>query len=171
MPLPLQAQILGYVVCKNMGEKGTDEELYDLWKECNLHYRERKRSLAVPITRLKVGLARHRAVMFKYLADCLQITAKIERQKYVVVKMDNGQEWCVDLMSSPGKMTIVTPYRVPWGREDSLGEIDHLIDARVGAGREGEVHADMSQVSYVSHISHSSHVINPLVARHHDGSG
>ena len=83
-----QAQILGYVVCKNMGDRGTEEELQERWRECVGVYRQKKQTIAVPITRMKVALARHRAIMFKYLADAVNIRAKIVKKEFVLVKME-----------------------------------------------------------------------------------
>lgn len=75
-------------MCKNMGDRGTEVELQERWRECVGVYRQKKQTIAVPITRMKVALARHRAIMFKYLADAVNIRAKIVKKEFVLVKME-----------------------------------------------------------------------------------
>ncbi|CAH9142694.1 unnamed protein product [Cuscuta epithymum] len=70
-------------------------------------------SMVLPLGSLIVGLARHRALLFKVLADSIGVPSRLVKgQQYTgsddvamnFVKMDDGREYIVDLMAAPGAL-------------------------------------------------------------------
>ncbi|KAG8059463.1 hypothetical protein GUJ93_ZPchr0002g23247 [Zizania palustris] len=70
-------------------------------------------SVVVPLGQLKIGLARHRALLFKVLADNLDIPCRLLKgRQYTgsddgalnIVKFDDGREFIVDLVADPGTL-------------------------------------------------------------------
>uniref|UniRef100_A0ACD5Z3N9 Uncharacterized protein n=1 Tax=Avena sativa TaxID=4498 RepID=A0ACD5Z3N9_AVESA len=68
-------------------------------------------SVVVPLGQLKNGLARHRALLFKVLADSLDVPCRLLKgRQYTgsddgalnIVKFDDGREFIVDLVTDPG---------------------------------------------------------------------
>uniref|UniRef100_A0A804R0I5 non-specific serine/threonine protein kinase n=1 Tax=Zea mays TaxID=4577 RepID=A0A804R0I5_MAIZE len=87
------------------------------------------RSAVVPLGQLTVGLARHRALLFKVLADSLAVPCRLVKgRQYTgsddgalnIVKFNDGRECIVDLMIDPG--TLISSDGADLGREleDSL---------------------------------------------------
>ncbi|OEL35206.1 Serine/threonine-protein kinase EDR1 [Dichanthelium oligosanthes] len=70
-------------------------------------------SVVVPLGQLKIGLARHRALLFKVLADGLDVPCRLLKgRQYTgsddgalnIVKFKDGREFIVDLVSDPGTL-------------------------------------------------------------------
>ncbi|KAM0914369.1 hypothetical protein ACQ4PT_011562 [Festuca glaucescens] len=71
------------------------------------------RSAVIPLGSLTLGLARHRALLFKVLADNLDVPCRLVKgRQYTgsddgalnIVKLNDGREYIVDLMSDPGTL-------------------------------------------------------------------
>lgn len=116
-------QALAKVVAQHMGGHGkTDTELMMQWQRVSRQLRRQHRSVAIPISALTSGLARHRALLFKVLADFCQIPCRLLRgqfytgggdDKAVVMVMCNRQEWLVDLVREPGMLLPLRPDTIP----------------------------------------------------------
>ncbi|MCL7043432.1 hypothetical protein MKW94_000086 [Papaver nudicaule] len=87
------------------------------WKYVSKRLREYKRCIVLPIGSLSVGLCRHRAILFKKLADYIGLPCRIARgckycaadhQSSCLVKIGDGQllsrEYVVDLVGQPGNV-------------------------------------------------------------------
>ncbi|KAL6908192.1 hypothetical protein ACP4OV_002362 [Aristida adscensionis] len=70
-------------------------------------------SVVVPLGQLKIGFARHRALLFKVLADGLDVPCRLLKgRQYTglddgalnIVKFKDGREFIVDLMADPGTL-------------------------------------------------------------------
>ncbi|KAL6911470.1 hypothetical protein ACP4OV_000275 [Aristida adscensionis] len=70
-------------------------------------------SVVVPLGQLKIGLARHRALLFKVLADGLDVPCRLLKGRQHtgsddgalnIVKFKDGREFIVDLMADPGTL-------------------------------------------------------------------
>ncbi|KAJ1281014.1 hypothetical protein BS78_04G276100 [Paspalum vaginatum] len=70
-------------------------------------------SVIVPLGQLKIGLARHRALLFKVLADGLDVPCRLLKGKQYtgsddgalnIVKFKDGREFIVDLVADPGTL-------------------------------------------------------------------
>jgi len=110
------------VVSSHMGGPAADDnEIYGRWQAVSAALKMARSpsgvgGLIVPLGAIHPGLSRHRALLFKYLADQLCFPCQLLRARsnnffddlvaMVIVYMD-GQEFLVDLMQNPG--VIVTP--------------------------------------------------------------
>ncbi|KAL0045398.1 hypothetical protein WJX82_005613 [Trebouxia sp. C0006] len=116
-------QALAKVVSHHMGGHGkSDAELMRQWQRVSRQLKRQHRSVVIPISALTAGLARHRALLFKVLADFCQIPCRLLRgqfytgggdDKAVVMVMCNRQEWLVDLVREPGKLLPLKPDTAP----------------------------------------------------------
>lgn len=93
-------------------------DLYRLWKSYSKELRKRQGCVVIPIGNLSVGLCRHRAILFKELADYIRIPCRIAHGcKYCssalpsscLVKIEDAKnslrEYVVDLVGEPGKVS------------------------------------------------------------------
>ncbi|XP_074576572.1 serine/threonine-protein kinase CTR1 [Curcuma longa] len=114
-------------------------DLYRLWKSYSKELRKRQGCVVIPIGNLSVGLCRHRAILFKELADYIRIPCRIAHGcKYCssalpsscLVKIEDAKkslrEYVVDLVGEPGKVckpdssinghllsSLPSPFQVP----------------------------------------------------------
>eukprot|EP00249_Psilotum_nudum_P013826 c24534_g1_i1 orf=263-3379(+) len=106
------AEHLGKLVCKLMGSVASLEhkELVPKWKANVKMLKDRLNSIVLPIGSLSVGLCRHRALLFKVLADRVDLPCRITRGcKYCgingascLVLCGIEREFLVDLIAEPG---------------------------------------------------------------------
>ncbi|XP_010552989.1 PREDICTED: serine/threonine-protein kinase CTR1-like isoform X1 [Tarenaya hassleriana] len=105
---------LAKLVCNHMGGPVAtgEEELVPVWTDCTDGLRERFK-LVVPIGSLSVGLCRHRALLFKVLADTIDLPCRIAKGcKYCkrddaascLVRFGLDREYLVDLVGKPGEL-------------------------------------------------------------------
>ncbi|CAA0829687.1 Serine/threonine-protein kinase CTR1 [Striga hermonthica] len=106
---------LAKIVCNYMGNASSDGEdaLIAIWRECSNELKFRLRSIVLPIGSLSVGLCRHRALLFKVLADTIGLPCRIARgckfctQEYAsscLVRFDLDREYLIDLIEHPGRL-------------------------------------------------------------------
>ncbi|KAL6605894.1 hypothetical protein ACP70R_041547 [Stipagrostis hirtigluma subsp. patula] len=118
-------QALANLVSNHMGGPVFDPESMLLkYRNMSSSLRAGIRSAVMPVGRLKVGLARHRALLFKVLADSLDVPCRLVKgRQYTgsddgalnIVKFNDGREYIVDLMSDPG--TLIPSDCADLGRE------------------------------------------------------
>ncbi|XP_060201302.1 serine/threonine-protein kinase CTR1 isoform X1 [Lycium barbarum] len=132
---------LANVVCNHMGGAASagEDELVPLWKECSDDLKDCLGSIVLPIGSLSIGLCRHRALLFKVLADIIDLPCRITKGcKYCnradasscLVRFGLDREYLVDLIGSPGclcepdsslngpsSISISSPLRFPRFRE------------------------------------------------------
>ncbi|KAF7820252.1 serine/threonine-protein kinase CTR1-like isoform X1 [Senna tora] len=71
---------LANLVCSRLGGVAmTEKKLFTDWKECIQILRSVLRSVIVPIGSLPVGLCVHRALLFKVLADSINLPCRIAK--------------------------------------------------------------------------------------------
>lgn len=76
-------QALAKVVSHHMGGHGkSDAELMRQWQRVSRQLKRQHRSVVIPISALTAGLARHRALLFKVLADFCQIPCRLLRGQF-----------------------------------------------------------------------------------------
>ncbi|KAK9068436.1 hypothetical protein SSX86_012550 [Deinandra increscens subsp. villosa] len=104
---------LARLVCNRMGGAALngENELVPLWKKCSNELKKCLESVTLPIGRLSVGLCRDRALLFKVLADTVDLPCRIAKGcKYCkrddasscVVRFGVEKELLVDLVGNPG---------------------------------------------------------------------
>lgn len=131
------AKCLGKLVSENMGGAATSEqgELMSRWQSCSMALKECLNSVVLPIGSISVGICRHRALLFKALADSLNLPCRIARGCIHCGQADGfsclvfcgtERELLVDLINNPGVLsspvnflqsqslpTITSPLRLP----------------------------------------------------------
>ncbi|ESQ40284.1 hypothetical protein EUTSA_v10012708mg [Eutrema salsugineum] len=105
---------LAKLICNRMGGPVImgEDELVPMWKECINGLKECFK-VVVPIGSLSVGLCRHRALLFKVLADIIDLPCRIAKGcKYCdrddaascLVRFGLDREYLVDLVGKPGHL-------------------------------------------------------------------
>ncbi|CAL9229047.1 unnamed protein product [Arabidopsis halleri] len=105
---------LAKLICNRMGGPVImgEDELVPMWKECIDGLKEIFK-VVVPIGSLSVGLCRHRALLFKVLADIIDLPCRIAKGcKYCnrddaascLVRFGLDREYLVDLVGKPGHL-------------------------------------------------------------------
>lgn len=112
------AEKLGKLVASTMGGSFPIEQddLHARWESASKRLRDLQNGILVPIGSLSVGLCRHRAILFKKLADYVGLPCRIARGcKYCVeshrssclvkIQDDNvTREYVMDLLGQPGNV-------------------------------------------------------------------
>lgn len=103
---------LAELVCNRMGGVASTEECFDdSWQECTTFLKDGLHSIVLPIGSLSVGLCVHRAILFKVLADIVNLPCRIAKGcKYCgrefasscLVLFGPDREYLVDLIGRPG---------------------------------------------------------------------
>ncbi|CAN6452371.1 unnamed protein product [Victoria cruziana] len=138
-------QKLAELVMKQMGGTASSEdELLIGWRNCCMTLRRRLRSIVLPVGSLAVGICRHRSLLFKVLADAIDLPCRIARGcKYCrradasscLVRFGTEREHLVDLIGEPGTLhepdsllngptsvSICSPLRLPKTKSICLTE-------------------------------------------------
>ncbi|KAL2317910.1 hypothetical protein Fmac_031786 [Flemingia macrophylla] len=113
-------QKLAEVVVNRMGGPVVNaDKLTKRWAMRSCELRGSMRTIVLPLGCLDVGLSRHRALLFKVLADRINIPCMLVKGSYYtgtddgavnLIKADDGSEYIIDLMGAPG--TLI-PAEVP----------------------------------------------------------
>ncbi|CAN4118854.1 unnamed protein product [Withania somnifera] len=104
---------LAKLVCNQMGGAAPagEEDLVSMSKECSDDLKDCLGTIVLPIGSLSVGLCRHRALLFKVLADIIDLPCRIAKGcKYCnssdasscLVQFGLNREYLVDLIGKPG---------------------------------------------------------------------
>ncbi|KAF7818741.1 serine/threonine-protein kinase CTR1 [Senna tora] len=104
---------LAKLVCNRMGGSAYvgEDGFVAIWKECSNDLKDCLGSVVVPLGSLSVGLCRHRAILFKVLADTIDLPCRIAKGcKYCsrddasscLVQFGLNREYLVDLIGKPG---------------------------------------------------------------------
>ncbi|XP_057750240.1 serine/threonine-protein kinase CTR1-like isoform X2 [Arachis stenosperma] len=106
-------QVANLVYSRMGGGRSTKENLGSQWKECAQKLKSCLNSVILPIGSLAVGLCVHRALLFKVLADLIDLPCRIAKGcKYCsrdvgascIVQFDSDREYMIDLVERPGSM-------------------------------------------------------------------
>ncbi|KAF5747830.1 serine/threonine-protein kinase CTR1 [Tripterygium wilfordii] len=143
------ADQLAKLVCNHMGGSVTtgEHDFISIWRENIDDLKDRLRSIVLPLGSLSVGLCRHRALLFKVLADTIDLPCRIAKGcKYCkradasscLVRFGLDREYLVDLIGKPGHLwepdsllngpssiSISSPLRFP-----RLQSVEPTIDFR-----------------------------------------
>ncbi|GMI94991.1 MAPKKK delta-1 [Hibiscus trionum] len=113
-------QQIAEIVVNRMGGPVADaEEMLRMWTSRSYGLRNSLNTIILPLGRLDVGLSRHRALLFKVLADRINLPCMLVKGSYYtgtddgavnLVRINNGSEYIIDLMGAPG--TLI-PAEVP----------------------------------------------------------
>ncbi|MCO5574518.1 hypothetical protein L7F22_028303 [Adiantum nelumboides] len=115
------AESVGKLVCSLMGgaANSEDAELVSRWRASSSLLKECFSCLVIPVGSLSVGLCKHRALLYKALADCVNLPCRIiSGCKYCglidgascLVLCVSDREWLVDLIRKPGELSDAEPF-------------------------------------------------------------
>ncbi|XAR54550.1 Non-specific serine/threonine protein kinase [Bertholletia excelsa] len=107
-------QRLAEFVTEHMGGPVKDANIMlARWMERSTELRTSLHTSVLPIGSLKIGLSRHRALLFKVLADNVGLPCRLVRGSHYtgveddavnIIKLANDSEFLVDLMGAPGTL-------------------------------------------------------------------
>ncbi|KAM1388379.1 hypothetical protein ACFX2I_016516 [Malus domestica] len=113
-------QKIADIVVDRMGGPVADaDEILRRWKVRRYELRSSMKTIILPLGLIDVGLSRHRALLFKVLADKINLPCMLVKGSYYtgtddgavnLIKIDSGSEYIIDLMGAPG--TLI-PAEVP----------------------------------------------------------
>ncbi|KAL3570773.1 hypothetical protein D5086_028022, partial [Populus alba] len=95
------------------GSVGDPSNLSRAWRSLSYSLKATLGSMVLPLGSLTIGLPRHRALMFKVLADSVGIPCRLVKGHLYTgsddvamnfVKLDDGREYIVDLTADPGTL-------------------------------------------------------------------
>ncbi|KAH0875816.1 hypothetical protein HID58_073178 [Brassica napus] len=105
---------LAVLVGDYMGGPVVDpDSMLRAWRSLSYSLKATLGSMVLPLGSLTIGLARHRALLFKVLCDSVGVPCRIVKgQQYTgsedvamnYIKTDDGREYIVDLMGDPGTL-------------------------------------------------------------------
>ncbi|KAL6183277.1 hypothetical protein ACLB2K_044688 [Fragaria x ananassa] len=163
---------LALLVANSMG--GPVANPYNMlraWQSLSQSLKTTLGSMVLPLGSLTIGLARHRALLFKALADSVGIPCRLVKgQQYTgsndvamnFVKIDDGREYIVDLMADPGTLIPSDEagshieYDEPYFPASPLSrDIDssHVASSSSGVGSSFEEHSDFGTLDRKSRLS------------------
>ncbi|XP_072979871.1 uncharacterized protein [Typha angustifolia] len=104
------------LVCTSLGGAALkeEEELLPRWKECSDSLKSSTSSVVLQMGKLSAGLCRHRSVLFKMLADAVNLPCRVAKGcKYCknddasscLVRFGLERECLVDLIGDPGHLS------------------------------------------------------------------
>ncbi|KAI9191595.1 hypothetical protein LWI28_010557 [Acer negundo] len=120
-------KVADIVVERMGGPVGGADEIYGRWITRRTELRNSLNTNIFPLGCLDVGLSRHRALLFKVLADKINLPCMLVKGSYYtgtddgavnLIKIDNGSEFIIDLMGAPG--TLI-PAEVPSSHLQTAG--------------------------------------------------
>lgn len=130
-------QRIADLVAENMGGPVTDaDDMLTKWTVISYKLRTTLNNIVLPLGRLQIGLSRHRALLFKVLADCVGIPCRVVKGSHYtgtddgavnMIKLDNEREFIIDLMGAPG--TLI-PTETP-----SVASIHNPVIDNLGTGQ------------------------------------
>ncbi|KAF9670072.1 hypothetical protein SADUNF_Sadunf13G0030500 [Salix dunnii] len=86
------------------------DEMSSRWKRSSKELENALNSIILPLGCLDVGLSRHRALLFKVIADRINLPCMLFKGSYYtgtndgavnLIKIDDGSEYIIDLMGAP----------------------------------------------------------------------
>ncbi|KAJ6803086.1 serine/threonine-protein kinase EDR1-like [Iris pallida] len=107
-------QKIANLVVDSMGGPVSDADgILRRWTIKSHELRTSLNTVVLPLGLLEVGLSRHRALLFKVLADRVNLPCALVKGSYYtgtdegavnLIKIDDGSEYIIDLMGAPGSL-------------------------------------------------------------------
>ncbi|KAL2344101.1 hypothetical protein Fmac_005386 [Flemingia macrophylla] len=170
------------------GPVGDPESMTRAWRSLSYSLKATLGSIVLPLGSLTIGLARHRALLFKVLADSLGIPCQLVKGLQYTgsddvainfVKIDDGREYIVDLMADPGTLipSDATGSHIEYDESSyvaspSSRDLDssHVASSSSGVGSSYEETSDLGMLDKGNRSKHFSHTGKESdVSRHSTG--
>ncbi|KAF6174869.1 hypothetical protein GIB67_026357 [Kingdonia uniflora] len=109
------------------GPVGNADEMLRRWTIRSNELRRSLNTVVLPLGCLNLGLSRHRALLFKVLADWISLPCRLVKGSYYTgtdggavnfIKIDRDSEYIVDLMGAPGALI---PAEIPSDHLQNFG--------------------------------------------------
>eukprot|EP00249_Psilotum_nudum_P022895 c28683_g3_i1 orf=411-3836(+) len=107
-------QKIADLVARHMGGPVVDaDDVLKQWRTFSEELRSSLGNIVLPLGRLRKGLARHRALLFKVLADAGGIPCRLVKGRHYtgseegavnIINLDDDREFIIDLMGAPGML-------------------------------------------------------------------
>ncbi|KAL0372182.1 UNVERIFIED_CONTAM: putative serine/threonine-protein kinase SIS8 [Sesamum calycinum] len=107
-------QKIAELIVERMGGPVSDvEDMFRRWRARNHELKIYLNTIILPLGSLDVGHSRQRALLFKVLADRINLPCKLVKGSYYtgtddgavnLIKLDDGSEYIIDLMGAPGTL-------------------------------------------------------------------
>jgi serine/threonine-protein kinase CTR1 len=119
LPPPGRPQGLARLVAQHFGGVAArEEDLRAGWLQASAAAKVDSRSIAIPLGALTAGTSRHRALLFKLLADALNVRCQLVKGKFFGGSEESsinmvtvaGQQYLLDLVSTPGRLVHPEEY-------------------------------------------------------------
>ncbi|EFH66522.1 kinase family protein [Arabidopsis lyrata subsp. lyrata] len=150
---------LAVLVADYMGGPVVDpDSTLRAWWSLSYSLKATLHSMVLPLGSLTIGLARHRALLFKVLCDSVGVPCRIVKgQQYTgsddvamnSIKTDDGREYIVDLMGDPGTLIPADAAGLQMDYDDSVytaspRDVDssHVASSSSGVESSIEEHAE-----------------------------
>ncbi|XP_072983153.1 probable serine/threonine-protein kinase SIS8 isoform X2 [Typha latifolia] len=134
-------QKLADLVVNTMGGPVEDaEDMLSRWTLRSYELHKLLNSVVLPLGSLEVGLSRHRALLFKVLADRVSLPCKLVKGSYYtgtdegavnLIKLDYDSEYIVDLMGAPGTLIPAENPSTPLQNSDNYQVNSDIIEESV----------------------------------------
>ncbi|KAH1241312.1 putative serine/threonine-protein kinase SIS8 [Glycine max] len=157
------------------GPVGDPESMTRAWRSLSYSLKATLGSMVLPLGSLTIGLARHRALLFKVLADSLGIPCRLVKGLQYTgsddvainfVKIDDGREYIVDLMADPGTLipSDATGSHIDYDESSyvaspSSRDLDssHVASSSSGVGSSYEETSDLGMLDKGNRSKHFCH--------------
>ncbi|RDY08419.1 Serine/threonine-protein kinase EDR1, partial [Mucuna pruriens] len=113
-PVAILVQRLAELVTSHMGGPVKDANIMlARWTETRAELRTSLHTIVLPLGSLNIGLSRHRALLFKVLADNINMPCRLVKGSHYtgveddavnIIKLEGEREFLVDLMAAPGTL-------------------------------------------------------------------
>ncbi|XP_010532192.1 PREDICTED: serine/threonine-protein kinase EDR1 [Tarenaya hassleriana] len=123
----LLVQRLAELVTGHMGGSAEDSSIVVArWTEKSTDFKASLNTCVFPIGFINMGISRHRALLFKVLADSIRLPCRLVKGNHYtgneddavnMIKLENEREYLVDLMTDPG--TLI-PADIPSARDNTF---------------------------------------------------
>ncbi|XP_044466257.1 probable serine/threonine-protein kinase SIS8 isoform X2 [Mangifera indica] len=178
-------QKLAVLVAEHMGGPvGDPENMLRGFQSLSYSLKATLGSMVLPLGSLTIGLARHRALLFKVIADSVSIPCRLVKgHQYTgsddvamnFVRIDDGREYIVDLMADPGTLIPSDAVGLHIDYDDSFysasplsRDIDssHVASSSSGVGSSFEEHSEFGIPDKRSRLG-----ISVAIASHSEDTG
>ncbi|XP_077225178.1 putative serine/threonine-protein kinase SIS8 [Tasmannia lanceolata] len=114
----LVQKIADLVVESMGGPVGDADDMLRKWTLRSYELRTSLNTIILPLGCLEIGLSRHRALLFKVLADRINLPCRLVKGSYYtgtdegavnLIKVDHESEYIIDLMGAPGTLIPAEP--------------------------------------------------------------
>ncbi|BFI43156.1 sterile alpha motif and leucine zipper containing kinase AZK [Marchantia polymorpha subsp. ruderalis] len=137
LPKTELAQKIALIVVEQMGGPvGSDTEMLTRWRKASWDVKNSMQNVVLTLGCLSIGLTRHRALLFKVLADRVRLPCQLVKGRHYpgveeegavnIVRVDDNREYIIDLMGAPG--ALIPPDKPQIAQTGNTSELGSSTD-------------------------------------------